>query len=248
MMSAKSILGLLTTTATLLVGPHAMAQSNPGGWEFTIAPYLVAAAMDGTVGVKGHDVTLDVPFSKIWDNLHMGAMVHFDMKNDTWLVSGDLIYMKLQQEAEVANGTAEVSVTETFFEVAGGYRTSKALTLFAGARLVDLGSTLDYTGTNASQNGHQSKSWVDPFVGAQLNVALSERWWLDLHGDVGGFNVGSKLAWQAYANVGYRASDLVSVYLGYRALDMDYESGSGSTLFRYDVLTAGPQIGVAFRF
>jgi hypothetical protein len=29
---------------------------------------------------------------------------------------------------------------------------------------------------------------------------------------------------------------------------MDYESGSGSTLFRYDVLTAGPQIGVAFRF
>jgi len=247
-MSAKSILGLLTTAATLLVGPHALAQSNPGGWEFTIAPYLVAAAMDGTVGVKGHDVTLDVPFSKIWDNLHFGGMIHFDMKNDRWLLSSDVIYMNLQQSTDVANGTAEVSVTETFFEVAGGYRISPVFTLLGGGRLVDLGCTLDFTGTNVTENGHQSKSWVDPFVGAQLNVALSELWWFDLHGDIGGFNVGSKLAWQAYADVGYRASDLVSVYLGYRALDMDYESGSGSPLFRYDVLTAGPQIAVAFRF
>jgi hypothetical protein len=247
-MSAKSILALLATTALLLVGTNAAAQSSPGGWQFTIAPYLVAAAMDGTVGLKGHDVALDVPFSKIWDNLHFGGMIHFDMKNDRWLLSSDVIYMNLQQDAEVANGTAEVSVTETFFEVAGGYRISPVFTLLGGARLVDLGSTLDFTGTNVTESGHQSKSWVDPFVGAQLNVALSERWWLDLHGDVGGFNVGSKLAWQAYADVGYRASDLVSVYLGYRALDMDYESGSGSTLFRYDVLTAGPQVGVAFRF
>ena len=247
-MSAKSILGLLATTALLLVGPNAAAQSSPDGWQFTIAPYLVAAAMDGTVGVKGQEVTLDVPFSKIWDNLHMGAMVHFDMKNDRWLLSSDLIYMNLQQSGDVANGTAEATMTETFVEVAGGYRVSKEFTLLVGARFVDLGGKLSFTGTNTDRSGSQSKSWVDPFVGAQLNVALSERWWFDLHGDVGGFGVGSDLAWQAYADVGYRASDLVSLYVGYRALDMDYESGSGSDLFRYDVLTAGPQIGVAFRF
>ena len=246
-MSAKSILGLFAATAALLlVGPNAAAQSSPGGWQFTIAPYLVAAAMDGTVGIKGQEVTLDVPFSKIWDNLHFGGMVHFDMKNDRWLLSSDLIYMNLQQSTDVAGGTA--TVTQTFVEAAGGYRVSREFTVLAGARLVDLGGKLSFTGTNADRSGSQSKSWVDPFVGAQLNVALSERWWFDLHGDIGGFNVGSKLAWQAYADVGYRASDLVSVYLGYRALDMDYESGSGSTLFRYDVLTAGPQIGVAFHF
>jgi hypothetical protein len=247
-MSAKSIVGILATTGLLLVGPHAAAQTGSGDWEFTIAPYLVAAAMDGTVGINGHDVKLDVPFSKIWDNLHFGGMVHFDMKNDRWLLSSDVIYMNLQQSAEVANGTAEASVTESFFEVAGGYRASKALTFLAGARLVDLGSKLSFTGANADLSGDQSKSWVDPFVGAQLTVALSDRWWLDLHGDVGGFNVGSTLAWQAFADVGYRVSNLLSLYVGYRALDMDYESGSGNDLFRYDVLTAGPQVGVAFRF
>jgi len=40
----------------------------------------------------------------------------------------------------------------------------------------------------------------------------------------------------------------VSVYLGYRALDMDYETGSGATLFKYDVLSSGPQVGLAFHF
>ena len=79
---------------------------------------------------------------------------------------------------------------------------------------MDLGNELSFSGTNANLSGNESKSWVDPFVGAQLNVALSDHWWFDLHGDVGGFDVGSKLAWQAFADVGYRASDLVSVYSG----------------------------------
>jgi hypothetical protein len=170
------------------------------------------------------------------------------MKNERWVLSSDLIYMNLQQSAEVANGTAVATVTQTFFDVAGGYRISQAVTLLAGARLVDLGNELSFSGPNANLSGNENKSWVDPYVGAQLNVALSDRWWLELNGDIGGFDVGSKLAWQAYADVGYRASALVSLYVGYRALDMDYESGTGNDLFRYDVLTAGPQIGVVFRF
>jgi hypothetical protein len=244
-MKANAVILAIAVTVAAIAGRPAAGE---GDWQFTIAPYLVAAAMDGTVGVKGHDVTLDVPFSDIWANLHFGGMAHFDMKNDRWLLSSDLIYMDLRQDAEVANGTAEVKVTETLFEVAGGYRVSPAFTVLAGARLVDLGSELGFSGALASSSGKQSKSWVDPFLGAQLGVALSDRWWFDLHGDIGGFDVGSKLAWQAYADVGYRASDTVSLYVGYRALDIDYESGSGSTLFRYDVLTSGPQIGIAFHF
>lgn len=170
------------------------------------------------------------------------------MKNGRWLLSSDLIYMNLQQGAEVANGTAEATVTQTFFEVAGGYRIPRAFTLLAGARLVDLGNELSLSGTNANLSGDESKSWVDPFVGAHLIAPLSDRWWLALHGDIGGFGVGSDLAWQGYANIGFCASDLVWVVVGYRALDMDYQEGSGNDLFRYDVLTAGPQIGVAFRF
>ncbi len=219
-----------------------------GGWKFTVAPFLMGAAMDGTVTVKGHDLKVDVPFNEIVDNLHAGVMVHFDGRSDRWLVTSDLIYMNLQQSADIADGTGKATVTETLFEAGGGYRVTEALTLLAGARLVDLGQELEFTGPRASATGKVSKSWVDPFVGALLDARLADRWRLALRGDIGGFGVGSKGAWQAYADISWRASDLVSVYAGYRALDMDYESGSGSTLFRYDMLSSGPQIGVAFHF
>ena len=247
-MKPTHLLATVAATAVILIGPHAAAQSESGGWDFTIAPYLVAAGMDGTMTVKGFEADVDVPFSTILENLDMAAMVHFDMKNERWLLSSDLVYMNLEASQDAAGGTSTISVTETLFEVAGGYRLSPAVTLLGGARLVDLGAGVGYAGPNLEREAEASKSWVDPIVGLHVTSPLSERWWLGFHGDVGGFGIGSELAWQAYANVGFRASDLVSIIVGYRAIDIDYEEGSGSDLFRYDVLTSGPQLGVAFSF
>jgi hypothetical protein len=238
----------LVAAIVALAGQQAVAQSSQGGWEYTVAPFLIGAAMDGTVAVKGQDVDLDVPFSDIMANLHFAGMGYFAMKNDQWYLSGQLVYMNLKQSQDVANGTAEVTVEETIADVAGGYRVSEQATLLVGARLVDLRADLGFDGPQAGRNGKASKTWVDPFVGVAFLAPLSERWWLDLHGDIGGFGVGSDLTWQAWADVGYRASDLVTVFLGFRAFDVDYEDGSGTSLFRYDVLTSGPQFGVAFRF
>jgi len=242
------LVAMVAATAVILVGPPVAAQSDPGDWDFTIAPYLVAAAMDGTMTVKGFEADVDVPFSTILDNLDMAAMVHFDMKNERWLLSSDLVYMNLEASQDKAGGTSTISVEETLFEVVGGYRVSPAVALLAGARLVDLGTGVGYEGPDLARQSDASKSWVDPLVGVQVTAPFSERWWIGLHGDVGGFGVGSDLAWQAWANVGFRASESVSVILGYRAIDIDFQEGSGNDLFRYDVLTAGPQLGVAFRF
>ena len=54
--------------------------------------------------------------------------------------------------------------------------------------------------------------------------------------------------WQAYADIGFRASHLVSIVLGYRALDLDYEDGSGLDYINLDLLISGPQLGVVFSF
>ena len=66
--------------------------------------------------------------------------------------------------------------------------------------------------------------------------------------DIGGFGVGSKLAWQIYPVAGVRLSRLVSVHLAYRVLDMDYGTGSGTDTFAYNMRTFGPEIGLAFHF
>jgi hypothetical protein len=247
-MRSGSLLGLVVATAVLLIGPHAAAQSGGGGWEFTIAPYLVAAGMNGSLTVKGLEADVDVPFSTVVENLDMAGMVHFGMQNEHWAATSDLVYMDLEASKDAVRGAATATVTETLFEVTGGYRLSPAVTLLAGARLVNLGTGVRYAGPNLERDADASKSWVDPIVGATFTSPLAERWWLGVHGDVGGFGVGSDLAWQAYANVGYRASDLVPIIVGYRAIDIDYQEGSGNDLFRYDVMSAGPQMGVAFTF
>ena len=45
----------------------------------------------------------------------------------------------------------------------------------------------------------------------------------------------------------YRIYDF-SVVFGFRAWSVDYETGSGADLFKYDVVTYGPGIGFTFHF
>ena len=247
-MSSRTVMSWCAAAALSLVGSYASAQSGPGGWQYTIAPYMVAAGMDGSIGIAGSEAEVDVPFSTILDNLDLAGMVHFDMMNERWVISSDLIFMNLEDDEAVAGGTTTATMEETLFEVAGGYRASPAVILLAGARWVDLGTGIELSGPIAGASEDASKSWVDPFVGVHVAVPLATRWWLGVHGDIGGFGVGSELAWHAYADIGFRASELVSIIVGYRAIDMDYEDGEGLDRFAYDVMTAGPQLGVALRF
>ncbi len=39
-----------------------------------------------------------------------------------------------------------------------------------------------------------------------------------------------------------------SLEFGYRWLGVDYSTGEGPTLFKYDVLTHAPVMGISFRF
>ena len=77
---------------------------------------------------------------------------------------------------------------------------------------------------------------------------LSERVTLVVRGDAGGFGVGSELTWNLVGNVQYHLSRTVSLGMGYRALSIDYEQGSGTDHFRYNMIMHGPALGVAFRF
>lgn len=224
------------------------AQSRSGGWEFTVAPYLLGAGIDGSVTVAAFESNVDVPFDQIIEDLEMAFMGHFHMWNERWVISSDAIFVDLGNDVDVGQGSVAAGLQEALLEVAGGYRLSPAMALLVGARWVDLSTDLRYTGPIVDQRVTADKGWIDPIVGAQFLVPLSASWWLGVHGDIGGFGVGSDLAWQAYADIGWKASELLSIIVGYRAIDMDYEDGGGIDYFHYDLTIAGPQLGVAFTF
>jgi hypothetical protein len=97
-----------------------------------------------------------------------------------------------------------------------------------------------------------SVDWVDPLVGLRLRHQFVPGLNLTVSGDVGGFDVGSRLSWQALAALNYdfyKSKSVVwSGMAGYRALYVDYSKGSGPTLFEYDMTLHGPILGVTARF
>jgi hypothetical protein len=89
--------------------------------------------------------------------------------------------------------------------------------------------------------------FVDPFVGGRVRLPLAEHLGFYLEGDVGGFSVGSSLSWQVMTGLGYQL-DLgglsPELFIGYRALDQDYERGD----FEWDTTVHGPVFGVGLNF
>jgi hypothetical protein len=71
-----------------------------------------------------------------------------------------------------------------------------------------------------------------------------------LHGDVGGFGVGSGFAWQAVGTLRWQASEGHGVLVAYRYIAMDYDNGRNKDGkdFEYDMTVAGPASGFAFAF
>lgn len=94
--------------------------------------------------------------------------------------------------------------------------------------------------------------WVDPVVGARLRHRFAPGHELTVRGDVGGFGAGSQFSWNALAAYNWdfavRNGITYSGVVGYRALSVDYEQGSGRNKYAFDVLTHGPILGLNIGF
>lgn len=89
-----------------------------------------------------------------------------------------------------------------------------------------------------------SKAWVDPFVGFRGRCQLWENWYLTGRGDIGGFGVSSDLTWNVYGAIGLDLTQKTSIELGYRYLQLDYQSGPVSI----DAAMKGPFVGMRIEF
>lgn len=247
---------LLATLAGFLAVPAAHAAE----WQHAVTPYLWGSGMSGstTVGTPlgPLEANVDVGFDDILRNLKMGGMFSYRGERGPWVVMTDAIYMKLGADRQTGGNLltvdARAEVEQIALEADVGYRVSDAVVAFVGLRYNDIDADLRVArsgpGAGNSRAAGETASWVDPVVGVTAKFPLAERWSLGLRGDVGGFGVGADLAWQAMVSVHWKASNGVEVVGGWRYLDVDYEDGRDANLFRYDVATSGPGLGVTFRF
>jgi hypothetical protein len=121
---------------------------------------------------------------------------------------------------------------------------------YLGGRWTDMDVKLDLT-VHETRSFEGDTGWADPMIGVMTAWDLHPRWNLLLSGDVGGFGVGSDLAWSATLLAGYRfhfsKRIMGNVMFGYRALYQDFESSSGAG-FKYDTTMHGPYVSVSIDF
>ena len=225
------------------------------GWRFQATAYGWLAGLDGDIGIRGlppADVSVS-PFDA-FDHLDaipvMGSLL---AKNDKWLFLGDIIWVKLSDQATGPfGGTINAEQTQLTASALVGYRLPFALPpdveLYAtvGVRYQHLKARLDVSPVivpiTVSREG--TKEWADPTIGLNLHYDINDRWFVNALADIGGFGVSSNLTAQGFASVGYMWTPSISTAVGYRAIYTDFKDGG----FVYNATQHGLFSSIAFHF
>ncbi len=86
-------------------------------------------------------------------------------------------------------------------------------------------------GGTTTLDASKTETWFDPMLIARIKNSGLQQFVYQFKGEIGGFGIGSDLAWQLQAYAGYRLSKLFQMTAGYRVISLDYETGSGQGRF-----------------
>ena len=177
-------------------------------------------------------------------------MVAYRGTSGPWAVMANAVFVGLGATKDLPlGGAADVDVDQAILEIDGAYAITERFEVVFGLRGVATDVAVEVRSPLLSTlNGDDSKSWIDPLVGARFEVPMGKKWAFVGRGDIGGFGLGSDLAWQATAHFDWQISPHVGMAFGYELLDMDYDDGEGPDEFRYDMTMQGPFVAVTFAF
>ena len=217
-------------------------------WEFTIAPFLWAAGLDGAIGIGPlPEADVDAGFSDLFENLDFAASAYFTARRGEMVWLSEVYYTALDVKETV--GASEVTIGSDLYwlTLAGGVSIEqgprRSTDLFTGLRYVRVNQDASSTGGVVAKASND-EGWIDPIVGFQVRTGLDQSLQCGLLADVGGFGIGSDLTWEVLPSVSWRIDDTWALQVGYRWLDMDYEDSD----FLYDVHQAGWIFGLAIAF
>jgi outer membrane receptor protein involved in Fe transport len=230
------------------------ARAENGEWEFTVTPYLWLAFVNAEVDTsQGGTVDTSANFNDIFTDLNFAFMLSGEAHNGEFGALVDLLYVDVTTEGDTPRGFLwDKAVVDTSGFVAslyGEYRVVSTdtlhLDLLAGMRVYTVSVDTELKGgVLAKRHDDLNETWVDPVVGLRGRLMLGENWFIGASGDVGGFDVGSKLTWQALGTVGWQFADNWTAVAGYRYLFVNKEiDGQDVKLGLH-----GPLVGVTYKF
>lgn len=228
-------------------------------WALQVTPYLWATGIKGDISPFKRAPTIGVEksFSEVMDDLNFGSFINLWGRYEGFVFSGDLMYVDTTESKAVGalpviGATpglgAKIDTQQFTSTLQAGYRIFDtpdfSFDALGGLRFWHVSNdvTINY-GPFARSYG-ESFAWVDPVIGVRAFMRMTDVLSVQALVDVGGFDIGSKVTWQALATVNYTFTDHLSASAGYKALKVDYNSGGHV----FDTTLSGPVLGLTYRF
>ena len=230
------------------------------GWRVKSRPSMWFAGLKGTVGKGDRKINVDASFADLFDKLDFGAGMDVEVGKGKWSFLFNGLWERFEADGSTPRGriSANAKMDFAIVDAAMAYRfldISLANTgdmndrfvmdALGGARWTYLSTDIKLKGGplgGISKNG--SVYWVDPYVGLRATYYMNKNLDVSAMGTVGGFDVGSKLAWSAAASVEYRFTQKIGAFVGYKILSYDYDLRG----FVWDVKMHGPIAGLTIRW
>jgi len=253
------VLGLiaLVTLITLVTAGSAHAKSEKiRDWTFTFTPYAWVPNIVGSIKIDDAELPIDASVADLLSNsdragVFLGAV---EIRYKKFAIYGDSTYLNLGFDKRLPITQLEIKTDLEFIFVDFGisYRVLEGkpntiqpwtIDLLAGGRYSSQQYKLALTGVPGKVK--IDKSWVDPLIGSRVILDMTRRWRIILHGDVGGFGVGSDISTQGKGTIGYRwfPGDFeLELAAGYRALYQNVTQSGGISTLDYDATVHGPII------
>ena len=141
-------------------------------------------------------------------------------------------------------------------ELLAAYRIAPQWDLFGGVRFWFMEVDLEVQGEGAllgqSLEVDEDEDWADLIVGARFFTDISEKWSFVGRADIGGFDIGESAdsTWSVaglfFRDFGRKGNK--KFIAGWRILDVDFDEGSGTSQFVFDVEQSGPVFGVNLKW
>jgi hypothetical protein len=176
------------------------------------------------------------------------AMAAFRVEKSRWMLRGNLLWAGLSGERE--RPRVKVSGDLIYGELITGIEVVNHLYVEGGVRrlAVDVDAeVLDYP-----EVSRRPGVW-DPIIGATYRIPMGRHWLLTVHGDGGGFGVGSEVDAGAAVTLDWRMASHFGLTLGYGLLyfrleDTVLDSTRIEKTFELGTTLHGPIVGVKLLF
>jgi hypothetical protein len=213
-------------------------ENSSDQWRSSLFGYLWALGMDGTAGIGGNEIDIDLSFSDLLDDLDAAMSLRFESHKGKHGYFLDGMYTKLKPEANTPIGTISQDVKRFVGEAGGIYHFNPKLEGLYGLRYQSMDVDVNLPGMTIGGGAN----WTDIFVGLRVVPVRTDKWHVWLRGDVGGGD--SESAWNAVIGTGYRFNERWTMGATYRILANDVVQDN----FKWDVNYEGVGVILGYTF